>query len=211
MSDAVEIEGFLRDEGFSALDAATRARSLLEQHGLTRPGKRAMAADKIERARMILSAEVVKVCESLECRRLAAINGSAGLPPLTVDPAACVVCGGSNNRRGAIALAHRMHQLKLDRLLVVGGTPTLHTQIDQLLTPRGIRTRFVDGATGSHSLKDALPNMQWAQIVVIWGASPLPHKVSNLYTTAPPEHVKVVKFARRGIEAMCSEVLRGLS
>lgn len=203
----MEIDRFLRDEGFDLPEATARARGLLEESGLTRPGKRAMAEEKLPRARELLSGLLVRLCTDGDCRTRASMDGRARV---TVSQASCEVCGGSNNRRAALALAERLRAKGLSRLLIVGGTPALHAELERLLRPHGIQLRFVDAATGSHSLKDAMPGMQWAEIAVIWGATPLPHKVSRLYTDDPPAHLRVVKFARRGIEALCREVLRSL-
>ena len=210
MTQTAEIDRFLRNEGFDTVEAAARARSVLEEAGLTRPGKRAMAVEKLQAARTALAARLLKVCADGDCRRLAAA-GKDARPPVPVAPAACTICRGSNNRRAALVLAAHLRAKGIRRLLIVGGTPTLHAELDQLLASQGVQLRYVDGSVGSHSARDAAPNLQWAQVMVVWGASPLPHKVSQLYTTAPPAHVRVVKLARRGIEAMCREVLRSLA
>ncbi len=209
MTDAVDIDRLLRDEGFDTPEAAAAARAVLEEQGLTRPGKRNISTAKLPAVQTVLSSAFLRTCGSDECTRLAARKGD-GRRPVTVTPGACAVCGGSNNRRAAVALARRLREAGLRRLLIVGGTPTLHHELGQLLGPHGIDLRCVDGATGSHSARDAAPNLQWAEVAVIWGASPLPHKVSKLYTEAPPAHVRIVKFARRGIEALCREVLRSV-
>jgi hypothetical protein len=207
VSRSVELDRFLKDEGFDLPDAAARARELLEDGALTRPGKRAMSEEKLPAAREWLGGLLVRLCTDDDCRRQAGVDGRE---IVTVSQASCEVCGGSNNRRAALALAERLRAKGLSRLLIVGGTPALHSELERLLRPHGVQLRYVDAATGSHSLRDALPGMQWAEIAVIWGATPLPHKVSRLYTDDPPEHLRVVKFARRGIEALCREVLRSL-
>jgi hypothetical protein len=206
VTQAIDLARFLQNEGFDTPDAAARARTVLEAGGLTRPGKRAMAAEKLTAARALIGGRLLKFCGDDACRYRAA----GAKEPVRVAAASCEVCGGSNNRRAALSLVERLQQRGIDRLLIVGGTPTLHAELDQLLSPHGIKLRYVDAATGSHSARDAVPDMQWAQVAVIWGASPLPHKVSRLYTADPPPHLRVVKFARRGIEALCKEVLRSL-
>lgn len=206
VSDVVDIDAFLRGEGYEPAASRARARGVLEAGQLTRSGKRGMAAEKVPAARALLASAFLRVCADEDCVRLAAASSGRGL--VTVHGPACEVCGGSNNRRAARALALRLRRAGVDRLLVVGGTPALHAELDQLLGAQGIAMRFVDGAAGSHSARDAAPNLSWAQVMVVWGASPLPHKVSRLYTDAPPPHLRVVKLARRGIEALCREVLR---
>jgi hypothetical protein len=206
VTQSVDIDRFLQVEGFDTPAGAARARAVLEDGGLTRAGKLAMSAEKQPAARTLIAARLLKFCGDDGCSSRAA----DGRAPVRVAAACCEVCGGSNNRRAALALAARLKEQDISRLLIVGGTPTLHGELDQLLVPHGIKLRYVDAATGSHSARDAAPDLQWAQVAVIWGASPLPHKVSRLYTADPPPHLRVVKFARRGIEAMCKEVLRSL-
>ncbi|MBI4497717.1 MAG: hypothetical protein HY689_07465 [Chloroflexi bacterium] len=209
MSDVLNIEEFLRDEGFDTPEALRRARALLEAHHLTRPGKQGMAASKLPTARALLASALLRVC-SEACLHLGLAGPGEPREAVLVANPSCEVCGGSNNRRAAQRLARQLKAGRIYRLLIVGGTPTQHAQLDQLLAPEGIHLRYVDGATGSHSKRDALPNLQWAHLMVIWGATPLPHKVSHLYTDAPPEHLRIVKVPRRGIEALCEEIVRSL-
>jgi hypothetical protein len=93
-------------------------------------------------------------------------------------------------------------------VLVVGGTPQMHTELTQLFAGSGINLQLVDGTRASHSGKDAIANMNRAQLLVIWGSTPLRHAVSNLYTQEPPEHLRTITVSRRGIEALCSEIVR---
>jgi hypothetical protein len=157
----------------------------------------------------VLAAGSLRVCGDPECERLARDGKPGARLVARVAPTSCLVCGGSNNRRAAGALAARLAATGVDRLLVVGGTPALHTELVRLLTPHGIELRCVDGTHGSHTAKGAAQHLRWAQVVVIWGATPLPHKVSALYVNAPPG-TRVVKLARRGIEALCRAVAQSL-
>ncbi len=211
MTDVVDIGRLLAGAGFTGADAARRARAVLEENGLTRPGKRGIAAEKAPRARGLLASHFLLLCGNAECARIAAGANTGRRDVVEGAQSACEVCGGSNNRRAAQLLTRRLKSERVERLLIVGGTPTLHGELDALLSPKGFQIRYVDGAVGSHSLRDATPNLQWAQVVVIWGSSPLPHKVSKLYTESLPSHVRIVKFARRGIEALCHEVIRSFA
>jgi hypothetical protein len=69
----------------------------------------------------------------------------------------------------------------------------------------------VDGTQAQHTAKDALANRRWAQLVIIWGPTPLRHAVSDLYTSDPMPDARVVKITRRSIEALCQEVVRSYS
>ncbi len=211
MSEAVPIARLLAEEGFDTAEARDRAREVLEEAGLTRPGKSAIATEKLARARETLTARLVRVCDDEECRRLAATLASRERGPVAVRAVSCQVCGGSNNRRSAAAMAAKLRERGLKRLLVVGGSPSAHMELASLLEGRGIELRLVNAAEGTHSTRSARPDLEWARVMVVWGATPLPHKVSRLYTDAPPPGLRIVKLARRGIEALCREVLRSLS
>ena len=219
MAQDIGITELLRSEGFDSPQALGRARSVLEQAGLTRPGKERISREKLAGARRLLAAALLRVCDNDECVRLARAGAPAreagtaapAREPVTVPPAACEVCAGSNNRRAARALARRLNAAGLGRILVVGGTPVQHSELQQLLAGDGVQVRCVDGAVGSHSKRDAAPNLRWAQLLVVWGATTLPHKVSKLYTDDPPPHVRRVPLAKRGVEALCREVLRSLA
>ena len=215
----VEIEAFLKSKGFERPESRRQAREVLEREGLTRPGKLRIAVGKLPAAGTLLGKALLRVCEQEECIRLAvSAPRTAGEPMrtaagatremVTVSAASCEVCGGSNNRRAVRALARCLGANRIDRVLVVGGTPAQHAEIEQLLGDEGIQLRAVDGARGSHSRRDALPRLEWAQLLVVWGATPLPHKVSKLYTDDPPAHLRVVPLAKRGVEALCREVIR---
>ena len=91
---------------------------------------------------------------------------------------------------------------------VVGGTPVLHQELSQLLAGGPTELRAVDGTSGNHTTRMAETNMDWAQLVVIWASTPLPHKVSDLYTT--PLGRRAVVVHRRGIEALCEEIVTRL-
>jgi len=182
-----------------------RAREILEAGGLTNPRKHAMEASKLPRARTLLGQRVVRVC-SKECRSLAA----PGREPLLVESdTRCQVCEGSNNRRAALLFAAELRRRGGSRLLVVGGTPVNHRELQQVLALGGVEARCVDGASSTPSQKEAWADERWADLTVIWATTPLPHKVSLLYTVDPQGRAPVT-VARRGIEALCTELRTSL-
>lgn len=196
----LNIAQFLVSEGFDTAIARQRARAVLNAAGLTNPRKQGFDDAKLSRIRAALAAAFTRVCDA--CWELA-----PGAPPpiLVSDPNSCAVCKGSNNRRAALRLAHVMRREGARNLLVVGGTPAHHNELRRLLEGSGIEVRCIDGAARSPSQKEAWSLLQWADITVIWASTPLPHKVSTLFTSEsigrPP-----LTVARRGIEALCSEV-----
>ncbi len=202
---AVSIEQFLRGEGFEDEEARRAARAVLEAGGLTNPRKQAMDEAKLERARALLGARVVRVCGP-ECRSLA----PAGRERLLVaTEERCQVCEGSNNQRSALLLARAMRRAGASKLLVVGGTGRQHRELSALLGPAGIEVRGIDGAARTPTQKEAWGDQRWADVVVVWASTPLPHKVSELYTREPLGRAPLT-VARRGIEALCQELRTSL-
>ena len=61
---------------------------------------------------------------------------------------------------------------------------------------------------GSPSKNDALPNLNWAQVLAIWASTPLPHKTSVSYTDERPRDLPFVTVSKRRIESLRREVLR---
>ena len=70
--------------------------------------------------------------------------------------------------------------------------------------PTAPELRIISG-TDRHTRRQARTNLDWADVVLIWGSTELDHKVSQLYTDGRHRHV--VAVARRGIEAL-AEALR---
>lgn len=201
-SDAVRIVDFLAEEGFLDAGAQTIARAVMEAAKLTRPGKERMEASKQERARTLFHQHKLRVCEHSLCHWLRARDHRDGTP-IPVTARYCDVCGGSDNRREALAMAACMFERGVHRLLVVGGSDDTRTDLISNV-PDTIALKLVDGV-GYHTQKDARANMQWADVLAVWGATELDHKVSNLYRR-PPADVISVNLVQRGVAALCREV-----
>jgi len=206
-SDTHDISDFLRAHGYTTAGAQRRARAVLEAAGLTNPRKKGIAGYKLDAAEKALASALVRVCGD-ECAALARAMGSERREPVVTSGVGCEVCGGSNNRRAAIACSLALRRNKVRHVLVVGGTAPQQHELRGLLDGDGLELEFVDGTGKSHSQRDAIANMRRADVVVIWGATPLRHAVSNLYTDAPLPGLRVVTVPRRGIEALCGEVVR---
>ncbi|MDE3097135.1 MAG: hypothetical protein KGK07_14195, partial [Chloroflexota bacterium] len=127
-----------------------------------------------------------------------------------VGPQNCELCSGSNNRRAAARCLDALRRRGIQHLLVVGGTPAQQHDLKELLADAAVEVRFVDGTQASHSTKQAELNKRWAGLVVVWAPTPLRHSVSDKYTADPYAGLKVVSVPRRGIEALCDEVVRAL-
>jgi hypothetical protein len=204
--DAVPIDGWLRDLGYETPSAKARARGVLVGAGLTNARKQNIAAYKLAGAERALASALIRVC-SAECAKLARTGDRSGRDPITTASATCEVCGGSNNRRAALSCREVLRKHRVSSVLVVGGTATINNELQQIIDWGGVRFEFVDGTKTSHSQKDAIAHLNRAQLMIIWGSTPLRHAVSNLYTQDTPAHVRTITVSRRGIEALCAEIV----
>lgn len=206
MADTAIAE-LLRTEGFRSADAIAQARAALETAGLTRPGKSRMANEKLDRARDALGRSLVRHCSSPDC--VSAISDD-GRQPVEVERAHCSVCSGSNNTRALRRMGSACSAAGVRRVLVVGGRPPMYAEIEGILG-RNLELRFVDGTSNLPNGTDALRDCAWADLLVIWAPTPLPHKVSSLYRADVCGVAHRVTVHRRGIEALAAEVVEHLS
>jgi hypothetical protein len=199
---AVGIDGFLAAEGFVSAESAATARAALEVAGITRPGKVGFSSLKLERARGTIDARIARVCTRSQCRELLEVDGRQ---IVEVARFACEVCGGSNNQGAMRDMAGACRAAGVRRVLVVGGTPRLHGALSALTDGDGPDFRFVSGTEKEPNQRDALIDCAWADLVVVWAPTPLPHRVSDLYAAdvCAADHVEV---HRRGIEALATTV-----
>jgi hypothetical protein len=199
---AVGIDGFLAAEGFVTAESAASARAALEGAGITRPGKIGFSSLKLERARGTIEARIARVCTRSQCREQLEADGRQ---VVEVARSACEVCGGSNNQGAMRDMAAACRTADVRRVLVIGGTPRLHGALSALTDADGPDLRFVSGTEKEPNQRDALIDCAWADLVVVWAPTPLPHKVSGLYAAdvCAADHVEV---HRRGIEALAHTV-----
>ena len=201
------IADFLRAEGFVSPASAPAARAVLEEAGLTRPGKTRMADEKLDRARDALTLAVVRHCGDPACVAAAAEDGRQSVES---DKPHCAICSGSNNTRALRRMASACSTAGVRRLLVVGGRPPMWSEMDRTLAGSGLAMRYVDGTSKLPSGADALRDCAWAELLVVWAPTPLPHKVSNLYRADVCAVPRRVAVHRRGIEALAMEVVSHL-
>ena len=198
MSADHDIAQWLTASGFGAKESRELARGALEEAGLTRPGKLRLSDEKLPRARELLERTFALHCESPEC--LAWANAS-GRTPVRCDPkASCGLCGGSTNLRAEKSLLEACERFGVKRLVIVGGSPAVREELERGLG-RTLALRMVDG-TERRTADRARSDLEWADLVLVWGATELHHKVSWLYTQSAPHKHKVVHVARRGIAAL---------
>ncbi|HET6982751.1 MAG TPA: hypothetical protein VFI53_11465 [Myxococcaceae bacterium] len=208
MSHDVDIDAWLSTEGFDLPEGRARAREALETAGLTRAGKARMSAAKEERARAVLDEQLFKHCATPACVAAAARSGRS--PVRTAHRTACVSCGGSDNRRAEEALLAACERAGIRRLGIVGGSPSVREELRDALSPR-LELRLVDG-TERRTLNQARLDLEWADLMLLWGGSELDHRVSTLYTGAAPAlRRKLVHTSKRGIAALLEAAVVHLS
>lgn len=203
MSQDLEIDALLAELGFRGPAARALARAALEAAGLTRPGKRNLAAAKRQRVEDLLGERFTLACPREHCRSAAAASGREVVVVEGPAASACEFCGGSTNRSAWERALSAMARRGWRRLVVVGGSPALHTELRALVDGR-IELRLIDG-TARRTAQDAAHDLAWADRIVVWGATLLDHKVSQLYTDR--RSPKVVTVARRGLTALAEAIV----
>ncbi|MCI0572439.1 MAG: hypothetical protein L0Y66_16920 [Myxococcaceae bacterium] len=207
MSTDTDIGAWLAEQGYALDPSRDRARQTLESAGLTRPGKLRMSTAKLDRAREVLTTTFFLHCTNAPCLDRARASNREPLP--VADRRTCEACSGSVNRRAESELLEECHRRGIRRLVVVGGSPAVREELT-LGLGHALELRMVDG-TERRTQDRARHDVAWADLVLVWGASELHHKVSRLYTQAPHEYrSKLVNVARRGVAALLEAALAHL-
>ncbi|MFN8178204.1 MAG: hypothetical protein U0167_09755 [bacterium] len=194
MEPTLDRKRLLAELGYGAPEALARALEVLYASGLTNPRKTGIAASKEARVREVLADTLIR-----RCARCAADGRGDGRIPVPVeDPRQCDSCGGSANRVALARAADACRRGGIGRVLVVGGAPGVHAALSSEW-PTDLALRIVSG-TSRHTRQDAAAQLAWADVVLVWGATQLDHRVSDHYTRAGSPKVVVVR--RRGIEAL---------
>jgi hypothetical protein len=198
----LSIADLLRAAGFVSAETATLARSKLEANGLTRSGKTGISSAKEERAHAVLDAAFASYCGEERCHELLDIDGRQ---PIVVARRSCEVCGGSNNQRAVREMIGACEYADVEKVLVVGGTPRLEEALQSELSGSTILLRVIIGTENEPNQREAIEDCRWADLVVVWAPTPLPHKVSRLYTSELCQ-TDLVEVHRRGLEALAHAV-----
>lgn len=199
----VAISDLLASEGFPTPEAQAAARTVLEAVGLTRAGKTRIAASKLSAVQATLAGHLDRACA--DCLAQGACV-SVERQMVEVPSESCPLCRGSVNRRAMSDVVRRCAQARITNILVVGGTPVLHETLEKLSRElhANIRWRFVEATERVRTKDEAGAHLRWAHLAVVWAPSPLPHKVSNLYTEHPEARRKrPIPCHQRGIAALC--------
>ncbi|MBS1152683.1 MAG: hypothetical protein H6Q89_4381 [Myxococcaceae bacterium] len=200
MSSDVAIDAWLAEHGYGLPPARALAHAAIEEAGLTRAGKLRISNEKLPRVLGVLRERFCLHCSTPECIGFARASGRA---PLLCDPKpACERCGGSSNRGAEADLIEACAKAGMKRLVIIGGSPAVREELEGALGS-ALQLRMIDG-TERRTIDNAKADMQWGDLVLLWGASELHHKVSMQYTnlSQPELKRKLVRVQQRGIAAL---------
>ncbi|MFM2153030.1 MAG: hypothetical protein RL199_1465 [Pseudomonadota bacterium] len=199
MGDALVIDDLLEGLGFDTAGNRDAARAVLEEAGLTRAGKANIDAGKRARVEALLERMFLVTCGDRFC------CGRAGMRRClpAARSTACRICQGSANRRALVEAEEAMARAGIARVVIVGGGVGSRQELEAIKS-RSWELRLVDG-TGRRTLEQAVADARWADVVVLWGSTPLDHKVSGLYVQEVPG-ARCLQTARRGLSALLLEV-----
>ncbi len=204
MSADVDIANWLADLGYGLAASRERALAALVNAGFTRPGKARISNEKLPRAEEHLGSRFFLHCASPECAAKAKASGREPVPASEKNK--CNSCGGSDNRRAAQELIDAFRGRGWTKLVVVGGSPSVREELERSIGS-ALQLRTVDG-TERRPIERAKADLDWADMLVVWSASELHHKVSLQYTQATGEaRKKLVACHRRGITQMLAEAV----
>lgn len=194
----LDIAALLTELGFGADESRLAARRALEEAKLTTPRKQRIDAAKRERVEELLSSRFLVTCGDDACDAHA--QGREVLP--VASPDQCQVCAGSANRRALDAARGFARKAGIERIVVVGGAPSVHEALLRL-KPDEWQLRIVPG-TVRRTADQAKGDLRWADLVLVWGSTELDHKVSELYTVH--RDPRCVTINRRGLAALFDAV-----
>lgn len=194
MPSDLDIRALLSELGFGDDDAYAEARKALEASKLTTSRKQRIDAAKRSRVEALLSSQFLVTCGDDGCDARA--EGRQVLSAASPDQ--CQVCAGSANRRALDAAVDQTRKAKISRIVVVGGAPAVHETLRRMKPPQW-ELRIVEG-TARRTADQAKGDLRWADLVIVWGATELDHKVSELYTVH--RDPRCVTINRRGLAAL---------
>jgi hypothetical protein len=198
------INELLAQMGFREGSARASARAVLEDAGLTRPGKERIAASKTAQVRIVLGERFAVVCSRPPCQAEGRETGRT-----LIDAAHTADCWSCRGRPNSAAIDRAVAALLvggLRRLAIVGGSPATHRELRRLVDGR-VDLQLVDG-TARRTSRDARADLRWADLVMVWGGTELDHRVSRLYTAAGSD--QVVVCPRRGLAALAETIERAV-
>jgi hypothetical protein len=115
----------------------------------------------------------------------------------------CDLCGGSDIARSVRAFEDACMNHGKRRITIVGGSPRYHSQLRSLRVNKRLELRLVPG--DSHG-RSAQADLEWSDILIIWGGTILDHSTSLAYSQLPKAREKLLVVPHRGIARMLDQV-----
>lgn len=171
----------------------------LAEDGLSARHKTRILEDKRGQVEHTLASRFLRVCNRGDCRSRARSDADGRVLVPASDPRFCELCGGQAHATAVDRMVAACRRSGIGRVCVVGGSPKGQTTLRDLVAGR-LELRLIDGTT-SRRRQEAVGDLAWANLVMLWGATPLDHKVSTLYRG--PD---VVTCPKRGLGEMAGEI-----
>lgn len=158
-----------------------------------------LSATDVEAAQLWLEDRVALVCASC--------TAAPGRAVLSVPPARCDVCGGSDIRRAVRRFQDAALLSGLGRVVIVGGSPQYHRQLRALVNDPRITLNLIPGDRRRTS-RQVAADEAGADLVIVWGATMLDHSLSQLYGR---HGGRVITIPHRGIARMLERATEALT
>ncbi len=201
--------GILEQYGISGKSTLKKLRKILSGPGVRLLNQQSLLEDRSKELKKEIESKAVFFCDHAFCREaLAERHPSENLIPVR-NSSCCRLCKGSVTRRSLEETAQACRKGGIRRILVVGGMPASQREFRDN-APEGLEFRLVEGEVERRKDR-AQADLQWCDLCVIWGATPLGHSVSSHYTRRRGQGGPfVIRVDRRSVEAVCSAIIKHL-
>ena len=151
---------------------------LLNQHNLTNLLKSNISRTKIEKINKVLKSEIVRYCHRGDCKQAALKNNH--VQTIQVGRVlSCDICGGSVVRSKCELFIEFTRKNNIQNLCVVGGFPKPLNDFKNNIG-KALKLKIIDGSK-SRRKKQCKEDLSWADLVIIWGKTPVGHSLSSTY------------------------------
>ncbi len=173
--------------------------AILIAAGVTTGRKPRILSSKQDQVRDLMNKSFILVCSRGDCRDSATSLAKGRTLAVASLTEHCECCGGSASAAALERMVQACHSAGIGRICVVGGTPKSWQELRDGIGS-SMEVRVIEG-TVARSRKEADADIRWADAVVLWGPTPLDHRVSDLYRDP-----KVTVVAHRGIQQFAQAV-----
>lgn len=199
MANDVAKADLLRRLGFG--DDPSLAEECLEKHGLSNPRKARILESKADAVGEAIRQCFMLVCQRGDCQGEARARGTTRTIAIAATQTDCEICGGSVIEAAVQRLSDVFTSHKMKRICIIGGAPTIRRQLQDSASRTGLELRLIDGLS-ARTNKEAIADLAWANVVVIWASTQLKHKATQPYAGD-----NVIRVTSRGIPALVDEVV----